>query len=235
MLLNRKYYQDLWTKYQNIEVLTSKLNDNFSILSLKIILEHHKNKKSIHFNFQNSEPILPKIGLHLFIELANDIYLNHADLPSFEIGQKLKRISDNKYYRISSINNNRYSLKKEESIKKNKYSEPTNTTLSDLTYDSIAKKFVEVDAGISERTINNNIDFFRELNNQKTDFLQTHFERKSVFIAPKTFYDSLKVKNKIPTTYFPNPREESNTHETKSIPALPDTIYVFRSKIQSML
>ncbi|MFA6923846.1 MAG: hypothetical protein WC223_06270 [Bacteroidales bacterium] len=230
MLLNRTYYQAVWDKYQNIETLDLKLNDNFFVLTLKIIIEHYKNKKPVHFNFQCSDNTLRKIGQHLFIELANDIYLNYADLPpSFEVGQRLKRNRDNKYYRVLGIDNNRYTLI-EEQRKRFKYTESTKTILPDLTYDSIAKSFVEVDTGISERTINNYINFFKELNNQKTDFLQTHFERKSVFIAPKTFYDLLEVKNKIPTTYFPNPREESNSHETKSIPALPDSIMYFVPK-----
>jgi hypothetical protein len=230
MLINRKYYQELWDKYQNIETLSLKFNDNTSVLSLKIILEHFRNKKPLHINFQDSETMLHKIGQQLFIELANHIYLNYADLPpSFELGQRLKRKRDNKYYRVITFKNNQYTLK-EEPRKRSEYLEPTNTILPDLTYDSIAKNFVEVDAGISKRTINNYINFFKALNNRKTDFLQTYFERKSIFIAPKSFYDSLEVKNKIPTTYFPNPREESNPHESKSIPALPDSIMYFVPK-----
>jgi hypothetical protein len=230
MFLNKIYYQTLFDKYKKINSLKTDFNDNTSLLSFKIIIEHINLKQNLHINFQNSESTLHKIAQHLFTELANHIYLYHPDLPpNFKIGQKLKRKRDNKYYTVSRITDNKYTLT-EVPRKRADYLESTNTTIPGATYDSIAKNFVEVDAGISEKTISNYINFFKTLNNQKTDFLHTHFERKSVFIAPKTFYESLEVKNKIPTTYFPNPREEGNAHEIKSIPALPDSIMYFVPK-----
>lgn len=222
MLLNRKHYQALWDKYKNIEMLTAKFDDNVSILTTKIILEKYKCKQSIHFNFQNSYKSLQNIGQHLFVELANDIYLNYADLHTISEGHLLKRKKDNKYYRVVRVVNNRYILKEEPSKHRNHVKTYGSATY-DLPYDKIVKTFVNVDAGIAKKTINNYFNFFKDLNNRETDFLQTHFDYKSVFIAPKTFYDSLEVKNKIPTTYFPNPREEANPQETKSI-ALTDSI-----------
>jgi len=225
MLLNRNYYLNLWEKYQNIEMLTSKLNDNASILSLKMILEHCRNKKPLHINFQNSETQLREIAQHLYVELSNDIYLNYADLPRFVVGQKLKSKRDNKYYQISNINGNHYTLK--EDPRKSKNFQSTNTILPDLTYDSIVKRFFQVDAGISEQTINNYIDFFKGLNHQNTDFLQTYFERKSVFIASRTFWDEptfKKIRKTIPSIYLPNPNDGGFQREEKSIDALPDNI-----------
>jgi hypothetical protein len=78
--------------------------------------------------------------------------------------------------------------------------------------------------------------FFENINGKHVhDFIPTYFERKSVFIDPKTFYDLLEVKNKIPTTYFPNPREEINPQETKSIPALPDSKMCFVRNIKCVM
>lgn len=231
MLLNRKYYQTLWDKYKNIEMLAAKFDDNVSILTTKIILEKYRCKQPIHFNFQNSAKPLQNIGQHLFIELANDIYLNHADLPTIREEQLLKRKKDNKYYKVSRVVNNRYILKEAPNKRINNV-ETSGSAAYTLPYDKIVKTFVEVVAGIAEKTINNYINFFKDLNNREADFLQTHFECKSVFIAPKTFYDSLEVKNKIPTTYFPNPRVEENPHEAKSIPALPDSIMYVVSKYE---
>ena len=220
MLLNRKYYQELWDKYQNIETLTAKLNDNISILTIKIILDQYKNKKPIHFNFQNPENPLQKIGQNLFIELANNIFHNEANFPLLKIGDKvksknlirvgtpmprfltfiIKRIKGDKYI----LENSQFSINWERS------------------FSDIVQKFTPITQNAQNDTLTQYASFFENLNGKQVhDFTPTYFERKSVFIAPKTFYDSLEVKNKIPTTYFLNPREENNPHETKSIPALP--------------
>ncbi len=90
MLLNRKYYQDLWYKYQKIETLTAKLDNNASTLTIKIILDQYKNKKSVHFNFPRSNNCLHNICQNLFIELANDIYCNAADFPPLKKGDILR-------------------------------------------------------------------------------------------------------------------------------------------------
>lgn len=226
MLLNRKYYQELWDKYQNFETLTAKLNDNTSILTIKIILDQYKNKKPVHFNFQKPDNSLKKIGQNLFIELANNIFHNEANFPQLKIGDRIK--SKNPIwvgtpkprfltFIIKRINNDKYILE--------------NSQFSinwERSFSDIVQKFTPITQNAQNDTLTQYTSFFENLNGKQVhDFTPTYFERKSVFIAPKTFYDSLEVKNKIPTTYFPNPREESNPHETKSIPALPDSIMYF--------
>lgn len=226
MLLNRKYYQELWDKYQNIETLTTKLNDNISILTIKIILEQYKNKKPIHFNFQNPDNSLQKIGQTLFIELANNIFHNEANFPQLKIGDKVKsklpiRVGTPKprflTFIIKRINNDKYVLE--------------NLQFSinwERSFSDIVQKFTPITQDAQNDTLIQFASFFEKLNGKQVhDFTPTYFERKSVFIAPKSLYDSLEAKNKIPTTYFPNPREENNPHETKSIPALPDSIMYF--------
>ena len=226
MHLNRNFYQELWDKYQNIETLTAKLNDNISILTIKIILDQYKNKKPIHFNFQNQANSLQKIGQTLFIELANNIFHNEANFPQLKIGDKVKskypiRVGTPKprflTFVIKRIDNGKYVL--------------DNSQFSinwEISFSDIVQKFIPISQNAQNDTLIQFALFFEKLNGKQVhDFTPTYFERKSAFIAPKTFYDSLDVKNKIPTTYFPNPREESNSHETKSIPALPDSMMYF--------
>ena len=75
--------------------------------------------------------------------------------------------------------------------------------------------------------------FFSDLNGGlKTDFTPTNFEKKTVFITKKTLWDNLPNKNKIPCAYLPNPREEKNAVEIKSIPALQDCIAYFTPKYE---
>lgn len=229
ILLNRKYYQDLWDKYQNIETVTTKLNDNSSVLTFKIILEHCRNKKPLHINFQNSKNIFDSIAKQLFIELSNEIFCNAADFPQLNIGDTVRsktaigvggpkpRFLD---FKIQSIQKDKYKLWNE------KFSFTWEKSFTELV-----EKFIPVSQRAQNQTLTRFTSFFEKLNGKQVhDFTPAYFERKSVFIAPKTFYDSLEAKNKIPTIYFPNPREESNPHETKSIPALPDAIMYFVTK-----
>jgi len=231
MLLNRKYYRDLWDKYKNIETLEHNLNDKLSLLTLKIIIEHYKNKKPIHFNFQCFDDILQNLGKRLYIELANKVFNNYPDLPaSFNVGDKLKHIIENKTYEIISKSGNRFTLREIIRTRK-RLNYPAEKP--GLTYDDFCLRYIKIEAGIRDTTIQRYFNFFREINHlNNKNFIPTNFERKSVFIGPKTFYDSLEVKNKIPTTYFPNPREGNNPHETKSIPALPDSIMYFAPKYE---
>ena len=90
MLLNKAYYRNLRDKFRGVKLVETKLTDKASLLTTKMIVEHNKNKKSIQFNFQNSETLLNLIGQHLFIELANDIYCNAPDYPPFNVGDKLR-------------------------------------------------------------------------------------------------------------------------------------------------
>lgn len=82
MILNNTYYQSLWEKYENIQALSTERMDNSIKLSVKIILEHYRKKEPVHINFQNSKEAIFQLARQLFVEFANDIYLNHYDLPA---------------------------------------------------------------------------------------------------------------------------------------------------------
>lgn len=231
MILNDEYYTTLWKKFENTKTL-NVFDSNISCLTTKLILEHYQKNQPLHINFQNSKEVIFDIGQHLFVELANDIYLNHYDLPdNYNVGDKLKRIRDNQYYEIVKVENDNFSLK--QILRKTK-AEISPALLSGINYDRLTKNFVKIDAGkgISERTIKNYFAFFEELNNEKSEFPKTNFEKKTVFIAKKPLWDSLPNRNKIPCAYLPNPREENNTTETRSIPALQDCLAYFTPKYE---
>jgi hypothetical protein len=230
MILNNSYYQSLWDKFQNVQTLSIERLDNAVDLSVRMILEHYRKNESLHINFQNSKESILEIARQLFVELANDIYLNHYDLPdSFVVGDKLKRIKDNQYYEITKAEKGHYTIR--QVLRKRKV-EISPATIPVIDYDKITKGFVKVDSGVSEKTIKNYLDFFAKLNNQSCDFPRSNFEMKSVFISKKPLWDSLGIKNKIPSTYFPNPREESHLIETRSIPALSDCMIYFTPKYE---
>jgi hypothetical protein len=231
MILNDEYYTTLWKKFENTKTL-NVFDSNISCLTTKLILEHYQKNQPLHINFQNSKEVIFDIGQHLFVELANDIYLNHYDLPdNYNVGDKLKRIRDNQYYEIVKVENDNFSLR--QILRKTK-AEISPALLSGINYDRLTKNFVKIDAGkgISERTIKNYFAFFEELNNEKSEFPKTNFEKKTVFIAKKPLWDSLPNRNKIPCAYLPNPREENNTTETRSIPALQDCLAYFTPKYE---
>ena len=230
MILNKTYYQTLRDKFQNVQTLSIDSLDNSVDLSVKMILEHYRKNESLHINFQNSKESILAVARQLFVEFANDIYLHHYDLPDiFSIGDKLKRIKDNQYYEITNAEKNYYTLR--QVLRKTKV-EISPAIMPNIDYDKITKGFVKVDSGVSEKTIKNYFDFFAKLNNQNSDFPRSNFDMKSVFISKKPLWDSLGIKNKIPSTYFPNPREESHLTETRSIPALSDCMIYFTPKYE---
>jgi hypothetical protein len=136
----------------------------------------------------------------------------------------MKRISGNQYYEIARVEKGSYTLR--QVLKKTKV-DISPALLLDINYDRLTKFFVKVGSGkrISEKTIKNYFDFFEKLNNEKSEFPKINFEKKSVFISKKTFWDCLPNRNKIPCTYLPNPREENNASATMSIPALDCLVY----------
>ncbi len=222
MILNKTYYQELLEKFKNVQHLNYRFSTKIIDLTVKIILFHYQNNKPIHINFQNSEDNVFEIARHIYIELANDIYKNHYDLPdNFKIGEKLKRIKDGKYYKITRITNGVYTLTQSDS----------NTEIT-TDYDKLVKGYVKVEAGVRESTIKNYIKFFENLNNEKSEFLKLYFEKKIVFIAKKPLWDSLNEKSKIPSIYLPNPREENHLSEIKTIPALTDCLVYFTPKYE---
>ena len=231
MLLNQTYYRELWDKYQTVSSLSSQYRANSIHLTTKIILDHYRQGNSLHFNFQSSPESIHEVGKHLFIELANDIYLNHFDLPDYKEGDKVKRTKDNEYYEIIRIENNIYTLKQ---IPRKAKSETFPALRPGINYDNLTKSYMPVDfkRGISEKTIKNYFNYFEKLNGEENEFIKSKFEMKSVFISKKHLWDSLPDKNKIPSTYLPNPREENNSSETRSIPALSDCLCYFTPKYE---
>lgn len=223
MILNEDYYQSLWEKFETTETLNT-FNGNTSCLTTKIILEYYRKNEPIHFNFQNSKETIFEIGSHLFVEFANDIYLNHYDLPdNYIVGDKLKRIRDNQYYEIIRADNDNFTLR--QVLRKTK-TEISPAILSGINYHRLTKNFLKIDTGkgISERTIKNYFAFFENLNGEKSDFPKTRFEKKTVFIAKRPFWDSINEKGKIPSIYLPNPNEGNDINPQKSIDALTDCI-----------
>lgn len=221
MILNKDYYRALWKKFENIKIL-SDFADNTSCLSVKLILEHYCKNQPIHINFQGSKETMFEVGRHLFVELANDIYKNHFDLPTLRKGSKLrhkKKYADGKKhdYIVKSIGNGTFLL---EDIK--------NKAQQDLRYDDIIKNFIPIEQGTKHSTLQGYTNFFSGLNDDLSlDFIPTNFEKKCVFIAKKPLWDCLPSRKKIPCTYLPNSREENDDSEIRSIPALQDClIYV---------
>jgi hypothetical protein len=223
-ILNEEYYQALWNKYEHIPTLNI-LDSNVAYLSLKLILDFYRKNKPIHINFQTSKNTTFEIGKQLFIELANDIYLNHYDLPTLKKGDKLRdkrnyRDGKKHNYIIKRIFNNSFNI---EDIKTK-----ANKTLN---YDEIVKNYIPIEKG--SRQLKGYTKYFSDLNGGiKIDFTPTNFEKKTVFIAKKPLWDCLPNRNKIPCAYLPNPREEDNATETKSIPALQDCLAYFTPKYE---
>lgn len=231
MLLNHTYYRELWDKYQPVSCLPFQYNANSRYLTTKIILDHYRQGNSLHFNFQSSPESIQEVAKHLFIELANDIYLNHYDLPDYREQDKVKRRKDNQYYEIIRVENNIYTLRQ---IPRKTKSEISPAIIPGINYDKLSKSYIRIDSdkGISERTIKNYFEYFEKINGVKNEFLKTKFEQKSVFISKKPLWDNLPNRNKIPCTYLPNPREENNASETRSIPALSDCLIYFTPKYE---
>lgn len=226
MILNEHYYRTLWEKFEGIRTL-NEFDNNASCLSTKLILEHFKKNKPIHINFQSAKNLLFETGKQLFIELANDIYLNHYDLPNLTIGCRLRdkrKYSDGKKhdYVLKRISKGSYDL---ESLK------GTSKVQISPNYDKLVKNFIPIEKG--SRQLKGYSDYFTKLNDGlKLEFTPTCFEKTVIFIASKSFWDSLPNKNKIPCSYLPNSREENHISEINSIPALHDSLAYFTPKYE---
>jgi hypothetical protein len=229
MILNEAYYHKLLEKFNDVQHLETIFSNNTIALTVKIILKHYQENKPLHINFQNSKETLLNIARHVYIELANDIYKNHYDLPGIKDGDKVKRRVNGEYYLVSKVDEYSYRLRNQ-LRKSKKHKSPAD--IPKITYDRLVKGFVKVDSGVSDRTIKGYFNFFESLNSEKTEFPRTSFDTKSVFISKKPLWDSLNEKSKIPSIYLPNPREEYHLSETKSIPALSDCLVYFTPKYE---
>lgn len=224
MILNEEYYRILWAKF---EKTTNQriFNGNASCLTTNLILEYYWKNKPIHVNFQNSKEILFEIGSHLFVEVANDIYINHYDLPALSKGNKLRdkrKYADGKKhdYIIKSISTDSFVLE-----------HTKNKANLNLKYDDLVKKFIPIEQGTKQSTLQGYTKFFSDLNDGlKLDFTPTKFEQKAIFIAKKPLWDYLPNKNKIPCEYLPSPNDGGDLNPVKSIPALSDSMLYFTPK-----
>ncbi|WP_406826099.1 hypothetical protein [Pedobacter sp. KACC 23697] len=216
-------------KFDDVPILNHHLKSKLTEFSLKVLLHCQRNSTPIHWNFQGLKSELSDLARSLFIEFSNDIYLNHYDLPAIKDGDLVKRRSDGEYYKVIKTESITFRLN-HIPRKTKKDSFPAN--IPEIRYDKLALKYLKVSAGVSEKTIKNYFDFFEKLNNEKSEFPRTHFEKKSVFITKKTLWDELPEKSKIPSIYLPNPREENGISEIKSIPALSDCLTYFTPKYE---
>ena len=228
MLLNNNYYQTLWDKFKDNATVTSDFKDNATRLTVNLVLEHYRHNKPIHINFQNSKDLLFEVARHLFIELANDIYLNHTDFPNLVVGKTILRDKrtyvdgKRKDYLLKGILADKYVLfDKKNSIEIRK------------SYDELLKNFITIEQGVLQKTISSYIKYFEVLNEErKSDFTPTNFDTNSVFIAKRPLWDNLTIKAKIPSTYIPNPRDDSNSKISRSIEAIADCMIYFTPKYE---
>lgn len=223
-ILNPEYYQSLFDKFEDIKTINIA-NSNITGLTTKIILGFYRKGQPLHINFQNSKENVLEIAKHLFVEFANDIYLNHYDLPHLKKGDKLRDLRNyrdgKKHYSvIDRVSNDTFYLQDTKTKAK-----------SPFKYDKLVKNFIPVEKG--SRQLKGYTQYFSDLNGgMKIDFTPTNFEKKTVFIAKKPLWDCLPHRNKIPCAYLPNPREENTASETKSIPALQDCLAYFTPKYE---
>ncbi|MCK9449817.1 MAG: hypothetical protein M0Q41_12685 [Bacteroidales bacterium] len=227
MILNETYYKNLLERFNEVEHLETSFSTNIIALTVKIILKHFQENKLLHINFQNAKETILEIGKKIFIEFSNDIFLNHCDFPILEEGSRLRdkrnyRDGRNHDFIVKKVKNDNYTL---EHVKK-KYSITP-------TYDSLIKNFIPIEQRVRKTTLKGYSKFFSDLNKGiKSGFTPTNFEKKIVFIAKKYLWDVLPDRNKIPCIYIPNPRDEDNTLEIKSIRALPDCLTYFTPKYE---
>lgn len=225
MILNKTYYQKLLESFKDVQHLENDFSNNVVALTVKIILKHYYDNKPLHINFQNAKDSLFEVAKNLYIELSNEVYLNHYDLPSLAIGNKLR---DKRKYRdgkkhdfiIIDIKNEIYVL---EHLKQ-KYPLP-------IKYDFLVKNFIPIQQGTRQATLIAYTKYFSDLNKGlKLEFTPTNFEKKIVFIAKKPLWEFLSERSKIPSVYLPNPNDGNDIHPIKSIPALSDCLCYFTPK-----
>jgi len=207
-MLNPKYYKDLLEKYVGVCE-----NNKFSLLVSTMILQNYR-QQNVHFNIPNNENILAEIINQLYTELAFFVFEKFADFPPLREGDKVKRKGGIRkdIYKISKFVDNCYTLAN---------IEDTSLLVSGLKYDSLVKNYIPITQNGHEKNIKKYEDFFRPKNTH--GFLPTNFSKKMLFVG-KSIWDKLENKDKIPTIYLPNTREENDPSPKKSIPALTDFI-----------
>ncbi|PLB85342.1 hypothetical protein C0T31_11430 [Dysgonamonadaceae bacterium] len=216
MILNQKYYNALINKY-SIQQDCNKI----VYLSISMILDNYRSR-NVYFNFPKGYN-LQEITNLLYQYLSQQIFLNHADLTDYSVGDKLKWTKEKgkNIYRIIKIVGSNYTLIKEKS--------KIETKMPDITFDNLKRNFIKVKQSTKNNTLLKYNDYFKNIN--EYGFLPTHFSKKLVLIAGQTIWNNLENKNCIPTTYLPNTRDGDQT-ELKSIEALEDCIAYITPKYE---
>lgn len=206
-MINPNYYQDLLNKYS-----VNDESKKTSLLTGNIILDNYE-RKNLHFNFPKNDCHFEKVVNQIYEKLSIEVFKIHADFPPLTINDKLKRIggSSKEIFIVSKIENNLVYLTNTKD----------NTLKLTIAFDNLIKKYIPIKQNANERTLAKYKDYFSKIN--ENDFLPTYFSKKIVFVANKYLWDKLELKNKIPSVYLPNTKEENQT-TLKSIPALEDCI-----------
>lgn len=205
-MLNGNYYKELISKHS-----ISQDCNKLAHITAAVILTYYKGG-NVYFNFPKSYN-LQEITNLLYEDLSRQIFIYHADIADYSVGDRLKRKGEKgkNIYVITAIESQNYILEKE--------NEPSTTTYS--TFDRLTRNYTPVKQSTRNSTLSKFNDFFKEINTY--GFLPTHFSKKLVLIAGQTTWSNLKNKNCIPSTYLPNTRDGEQTTR-HSIEALEDCI-----------
>lgn len=208
MILNENYYNTLVTKFSS-----QRIDNNLAYITASLIFNNYSSSKNVYFNFPK-EHSLQKIINKLYEELSKQVFIKHADITDYSVGDRLKRTKEKgkNIYVITEIKGNCYILTKEK--------DSSNLKIT-TTFDSLKRNFKEIQQNTRNSTLSKFDDFFKNTNPH--DFTPQHFSKKLVLIAGQTMWNSLENKNCIPSTYLPNTREGEQTIR-KSIEALEDCI-----------
>ncbi len=216
MILNEKYYNALINKYS-----IRRDCDKMVCLSTSMILDNYRSR-NVYFNFPKDYN-LQKITNLLYQDLSKQIFLNHADLTDYSVGDRLKRIKEKgkNIYVITKIEWPTYTLHKE--------NDENHTVIQGITYDNLKLNYIKIKHNINHNTFLKYSNFFKDIN--EYGFLPTHFTKKLVLIAGQTIWNGLENRSSIPSIYLPNTREGEQTIR-KSIEGLEDCIAYITPKYE---
>lgn len=231
MILNREYYVSLWGNFENIRLHHCILKNKAALLTLKMILACRERVVAQHYNLPVNSKTFELFCSHLYLEIANEIFLKWASFPPLFQGSKVKSKKGIRsggstprqlVFEIIAIKDNTYTL----------YNNRNFLTWN-LPYYKIVEDFIPVAQNAQSRTLNNYVNFFDEFNDGSThDFTPTYFDRKCAFLGPKAFYEELSVKSRIPSSYLTYNKEDEEVKELKSIPALPDSMIFYSNRYE---
>lgn len=213
-MLDENYYNQLLDKFS-----VSNENDNITSITAKMILQNNfaedssfYDNNNIGFSFPKGYDIT-KIINFLYEELSKKIFINHADLKSYSIGDILKRKGQrgNNNYIIDRIQGLDYYLK---------LGNDDSNTIITSSFGNLKKNYISIRQNGQNNTLLKYQKYFKSIN--PFGFLPAHFSKKLVLIAGQIMWRNLKNKDCIPSIYLPNSREEQKL--IYSIPALEDCI-----------